>query len=148
MVLGGDLVVVVLGRGSGLGVGALGFVGLLPGVSICVIGYVLLGFFKVVVVWPEGAEGDGPGVNVPGCEAGFGDGAKISCLDCDVYVPVVGDGVQFLGLDYCVYFLGLNVGVQVRGLVDGGQILGLPLRFPLVYGLDDSVQVCCVVGGD
>ena len=53
---------------------------------------------------------------------------------------------EFLGLDYDVYFLGLYVGVQVRGLVNGGQVLGLPLRFPLVYDLDDIVQVCRVVG--
>ena len=77
VLVGDDLVIVVLGREAGLGVDAVGFVDLLPGVSICSVGYFLhvrlggfstlqepspvlliylvyglLGFLEVVVVGP------------------------------------------------------------------------------------------------
>ena len=41
VLVGGDLVIVVLGCEACLGVAAVGFVDLLPGVSICSFGYVL-----------------------------------------------------------------------------------------------------------
>ena len=84
----------------------------------------LLGFLEIVVVGPF-LGGGKPGVDV---------------LDCEAGLPGVGDGVQFLGLDYGIYFL--------CGLISGGQVLSLPLRFPLVHGVDDGVQVCGVVGDD
>ena len=39
--VGGNIVTVLLGCEAGLGVDAVGFVDLLPGVSICSFGYVL-----------------------------------------------------------------------------------------------------------
>ena len=41
VLVGGDLVIVVLGCEACLGVDAVGFVDLLPGVSICRVGYIL-----------------------------------------------------------------------------------------------------------
>ena len=40
VLVGGELVFVILGREAGLGVGTVGFVNLLPDVSICIVGNV------------------------------------------------------------------------------------------------------------